>query len=123
MSDRYGTVILLSVPGPASTGMALATGLDGQYGRLVASVTETRQSQHIGDLFRGLAPPRSDEDRAAIGQEYTLGEGTVFYEDAEGSPVIGLRPDEDRAADWLDPTILYLLHEQSVVLTFVPSGG
>jgi hypothetical protein len=120
VSDRYGTVGLMA-PGQ-SYGDYLANYAfvdvhqvpEGERGQLRATVLETRDSGHIGDLFRGLFPTTPE-----VGEVIFLGAGTVFYEDDDGAPYIGLQPDEARSSDWLDPAALYRVHEQTVRLEFL----
>lgn len=85
----------------------------GARGYLVATVLETRQSDHIGDSFRGLSPstPR-------IGEEITLGGPGELFIEMDFAPVVGLRPDNDRETDWLNPKSLYRCHNQTVRLEF-----
>jgi hypothetical protein len=113
VSDRYGTVGLYT---SAMQGKVLTRGLEGRTGRLYARVTAQGLSEHIGDLFRGFAPPRTTDACPPIGSEHVLGEGTVFYDEVEGTVHVGLEPADGRDADWLDPETLYLLHEQEVEL-------
>ena len=125
-TDRYGAVYLIpdeegsdsmcAAPLPSTVDEAEARKFEGRKGRLFAKVTETRDSTHIGDLFRGIFPrtPKS-------GAEISFGSGLLFVEAApEGGVCIGLRPEDDRDADWLDPRALYDAHEQSVDLFFEP---
>jgi hypothetical protein len=122
-TDRYGAVFLMTggdslhelsgyVPIPDDAPVGLP-------GRLVAEVTATRQSTHIGDLFRGLYPQTPE-----VGERIVLGEGRLFCHTVErehSHPVIeavGLAPEDDRDTDWLDPQALYRAHEQTVRLVF-----
>jgi hypothetical protein len=136
-SDRYGRVGLQRVgPMPATT-EALAAGIEpgtlyptGDWillsgmeaalapGRLVAEVVETRQSGHIGDLFRGIGP-----STPAVGERVVLGEGRLFFEEEDEGWLVGLLPADGRADDWLDPRALYRVHAQTVRLYFEPSEG
>jgi hypothetical protein len=128
-SDRYGLVGLLGVfpidvdsalwqgvePGTSyPTGEYLPLPLSvarlaGRRGTLVATVVETRASGHCGDLFRGIYP-----STPTVGERITLGTGTLFVDDG----CVGVRPDDGRESDWLDPRALYRAHAQTVVLTF-----
>ena len=124
-SDRYGLVTLLSPPpdgtqrgGPmpvygATLPWAVALPV-GRRGRLIAVAVETRESEHIGDLFRGIGPTTPD-----VGEEIVLGAGEVFAQEIEGL-YVGLRPDDGRDSDWLDPRALYRAHDQTVDLFFEP---
>ncbi len=90
--------------------------LTGRRGELVAEVLETRESTHIGDWARGLGPETPE-----VGERLVLGQGTAFVEVAfDDADSIGLRPDDGRDEDWLDPGMLYRAHEQTVKLIFVP---
>jgi hypothetical protein len=119
ISDRYGTVTLDSAPdGRGRTPAAFTDPPLGTHGRMVAVVLDTRHSPHCGDLVRGLRPRTP-----TVGDEVALGIGTLFTEDI--GPVIteiGLRPDDDRAHDWLAPEALYRCHSQTVRLELRPSG-
>ncbi|WP_027578459.1 hypothetical protein [Bradyrhizobium sp. Ai1a-2] len=124
-SDRYGTVYLIqdgqtsltTIPSPSLIDRETARIFDGHRGDLVAVVKETRESTHIGDLFRGVSP-RTPE----IGQIIVLGSGALFSEPApEGGLMVGLRPNDGRSTDWLNIRALYDAHEQSVELNFHPT--
>jgi len=105
--DRYGSVNL-SRTVESERKIAL-TVLEGRHGRIIAEVRETRESRHIGDMFRGAYP-----QKPKIGERIVLGEGTVFGQ--AGS--VGLRPDDGREDLWLDIHALYRAHEQTVALVF-----
>lgn len=114
VSDRYGTVFLMpsgdSMYPPKATLPLIRTA---GKGKLVAEVTETRQSTHIGDLFHGYFPVTPK-----VGEEIELGEGELFYEDdPEVGDQVGLLPD-DEDGHWLNPPALYRAHEQTVKLYF-----
>ncbi len=122
-SDRYGSVFLmpegqnsLSIdPGEGTDAGRTYIGLtrvDGR-GRLIAEVLKTRQSTHIGDLARGLFPITPE-----VGDRFTLGEGTLWFLEEDWADQVGLTPFDDRENDWLDPTVLYRVHEQTVRLIF-----
>jgi hypothetical protein len=130
VSDRYGTVYLgvpfpehwterekYLAPGPALFRPLATDGLEGAVGRLEAEVTESRQSDHIGDLFRGFVPPRGG---LPVGSRRELLFTEVGVDGPARVPMVGLRPDEERSSDWLDPRALYDVHEQTVRLYFVP---
>lgn len=122
VSDRYGCVLLMhdgdSLIEPSGY-VHFDTSLAGTRGSLVAHVLETRDSTHIGDLFRGLFPQTPD-----VGETFRLGTGEVFLEQVDGNtPCIGLDPGDGRQSDWLDPRALYRVHEQTVRLTFEPARG
>ncbi len=124
LSDRYGTMFLMTdappsflhepcgyvaVPDDAPVGLP---------GRLVAEITATRQSTHVGDLFRDL-PAQTPE----VGERIVLGQGRLFRETVdreEGIEAVGCtpEPEDDRDSDWLDPRALYRAHHQTVRLLF-----
>jgi hypothetical protein len=112
-SDRYGTVFLLTGP-DAEDYVSFENAPVGQPGQLVAVVVETHRSGHCGDIARSLAPTTP-----TIGEEITLGAGTLFTDtDADlGVPTaVGLAPADHRDTDWLDPRALYRCHNQIVRL-------
>lgn len=109
ITDRYGSVGLWPETGEQT--LALDEACAGVRGRLVAVVIEARRSTHIGDLFRGLGP-----GDAKVGDRIELGIGTVFFESNDDCRYVGLRPDDGREHDWLDPEALYRAHSQTVEL-------
>ncbi len=116
VSDRYGSVFLMpegqnSMHHDDSANISLSRA-NGR-GRLIAEVIETRKSTHIGDFFRGFSPETPE-----VGDRLILGEGTLFFDTEDWGDQVGLTPDDDREADWLDPTVLYKAHEQTVRLLF-----
>ena len=127
ISDRYGAIYLIQEgansltesPTPSQVDGALTRSLIGMHGKLVAKVLETRESTHIGDIFRGISP-RTPK----VGDEITLGEGRLFTEPAdEGGIMVGVKPDDGRHSDWLQPRALYDAHEQTVELRFEPGAS
>jgi len=88
--------------------------LSGCLGTLKASVISTRQSTHVGDLFRSLKPTTPN-----IGEVIELGHGFLFYE-YHDILSIGLRPQKARETDWLNPQSLYRCHHQVIELYFQP---
>ncbi len=115
VSDRYGSVFLMP-EGQDSLNhgdpFVDLTRVDG-HGRLIAEVLKTRQSTHIGDFFRGLSPSTPE-----VGDRLILGEGTLWFLAEDFGDTVGLFPDDDRELDWLDPHVLYQVHEQTVKLSF-----
>lgn len=108
VSDRYGTVYLLSDL-ESNEVVGLTDTTEGKRGRLIAVVRETRTSRHIGDLFHGVFPEIPE-----VGQKVVLGEGTLFFQDE----LVGVRPDDGRQTQWLNLRALYEVHEQTVTLFF-----
>jgi hypothetical protein len=111
--DRYGLIHLNAIPdtahfSPASFDSAPV----GARGHLVAVVLETRRSPHIGDFARAVGP-----STPIMGEEATLGTGTLFIAPWRwGFSLIGVKPDENRSHDWMDPAALYRCHHQTVRL-------
>ena len=129
IGDRYGAVCLhkdMSSGEPDNVVDLDNKEIDGALGTLIAVILETRESGHIGDLFRGFQP-----GGAEVGDTIVLGRGNVFFTDSphnEGYDyewdVVGVKPadssvNRDRETDWLDAGHLYQCHEQTVELFFV----
>jgi hypothetical protein len=121
-TDRYGTIWLLpegssslTSDQPASL-VKYAREWDGEFGDIIAVVTASRESTHIGDLLRGIFPSRPE-----VGEIIVLGSGLLYFEPSlHGGHDVGLVPTDGRARDWLDVPALYRAHEQSVALYFHP---
>ncbi len=113
--DRYGVVALWPYDDERRNEPLPFTyePFEGLKGQLIAKVLEPRKSEHIGDIFRGFLPETPE-----IGEEIILGEGTVFYMQEDDRTYIGLKPDDGRKKDWLDPKKLYRAHAQYVELYF-----
>jgi hypothetical protein len=111
-SDRYGTVILHETAAgnkPVNLEMPSAP-----YGRFIAEVLESRRSYHVGDIFRAIYPAQP-----VVGARLVLGTGTFFCEEvSRGLTAVGVWPADGRDSDWLEPTLLYQAHHQTVRLTF-----
>lgn len=128
VSNRYGMITLGEENRSTSTShpptaflLDTVQSLLGRKGTLIALVKETRQSTHIGDLFRGIFPPPLGSVR--VGEEFILGTGTFFAVKiingtVEGTWGIGLVPRDLRVDDWLFVNALYATHEQTVEIWF-----
>lgn len=116
-TDRYGTVGLETEDGEDQVPMPKKLPL-GKIGELQAEVLETRGIGHIGDLFRGFQP-----SIPKVGAHIMLGKGGLFvdYQDWDGKRYhyVGLKPEDGRETDWLNPKALYKVHNQKVRLVFV----
>ena len=86
--------------------------------KITCRVIETRQSGHVGDLALGIEPSTPE-----LGEEIVVGVGKFVFDLAqfrgEGfyTPLgvgIGLCPSDGRKKLWLDPRVLYRLHDQTV---------
>ena len=115
VTDRYGCVSLNKGGGQDSEEEITDIKMDvgkfiGKKGTLTAKVISTRDSYHIGDLFRGLVPSKPEVDDGL-----TLGIGVLFIGEYNS---VGLEPEDGRESDWLDPEVLYQLHCQTVELYF-----
>jgi hypothetical protein len=122
VSDRYGMVYCAdsnsegkTINRTAKMHLEAIKSVAGQKGRLIAVVLKTRQSTHIGDLFRGISPVTPE-----VGEEIVLGEGKFVHEKNEyaDDEKVGLSPEDGRENDWLIPQKLYRAHEQDVNLFF-----
>lgn len=126
-SGRYGTVLLINLgtlhlnPDAA---VSFATAPVDTYGCLVAVVLAARPSRYRGDTARGFATATP-----AVGETITLGVGTLFTETmvieafgVVGNTVnrVGVRPDDGREIDWLNPGALHRAHDQIVRLEWRP---
>jgi hypothetical protein len=115
IGDRYGAIHLASQPWGEDY-VTWESAPAGQKGTLVARIIETRPSGHAGDWARGIGPSIPKP-----GDEIELGVGTLFAEVSDyGTPTIGVKPGDGRAADWMDPRALYRCHNQTVRLEFRP---
>lgn len=119
-SDRYGYVYLINSGDSKSAGPADYAALNVQEKhiglgvRLLAVVTETRRSTHIGDLYHCIFPTTPD-----VGETVVLGTGTLTVgRNCEGAPAIGVKPSDERQVMWLDIYALYRCHEQTVELRY-----
>jgi hypothetical protein len=82
----------------------------GERVRLTAQVTESRLSSHVGDLALGIEPAQPTQ-----GEVIDLGVGRLGAESGyDGRPDIFLRPEDGRGEFWIDPRLLYRLHDQTV---------
>lgn len=112
ISDRYGFIHLTpNVPADAIEAMA------GRRVSITCVVVETRQSGHIGDLFRGIFPSTPD-----VGERFDLGSGVLEVDRVDAALCFGLRPDDGRDSDWFDPHVLYRLHDQTVEIQVSPAA-
>jgi hypothetical protein len=122
-SRRYGAVALGTTDyrqqavEKAKLDTRVLTHLWGRRVRLVARVLVARESGHAGDAFLGIRPTTP-----ALGEEIEIGVGLLFTEPesdwAVGSIQFGLQPSDGRDELWLDPRVLYRLHDQTVEILY-----
>lgn len=126
-TQRYGYVALSDADYGQTTefdvtlDMAACEKLVGERVTLKAVVLRTRESGHLGDSLLEIRPTTP-----TVGEEIELGTGVfelthVDYEWAAGECGVGLRPGDGRKKYWLDPRVLYRLHDQTVRLVACPT--
>lgn len=125
-SGRYGTFFLAPsdleerVQRDVHLDVAALRALEGRNVRIALRILESRPSGHLGDQFLKVfpgAPP-------AVGSVIELAVGRLLladhsHHDARYHPTqvgIGTAPSDGRAELWLDPRVLYVLHDQTVEL-------
>jgi len=126
-SDRYGSVYCCDKNSEEATISPNAKmnrdvcleidKLENQKGKLIAVVTGTRQSTHIGDFANGFFP-----ETPALAEEIVLGEGTFIHDKnpyIDNCEMVGVLPDDGRKHQWMNGPALYRAHEQDVKLYFV----
>lgn len=119
-TDRYGSIVLDNtnydgnVNVEPSLDMNTVADLDGKKVKLTAVIVESRESGHIGDMFHGIFPSMPDVgERIEIGVGILGSESVVFG--AEGT-ALTLEPNDGRPTWWIDPHVLYRLHDQTIEL-------
>jgi hypothetical protein len=86
--------------------------LKGKRVEIIAVVTEARKSSHMGDMSLGITPSMPE-----VGARISIGIGVLdIGESFGGNTTVGLIPEDKREEVWIDPRILYTLHDQSVEL-------
>ena len=86
----------------------------GTTGTLVAHVIHadvTDRDREFGKRHPELRPPEP-------GERVVLGSGALFTEDNMGGPVIGVRPDDGRADNWMDSDAIFRCKGHLVRLEF-----
>ena len=86
----------------------------GAAGTLVAHVihvTATDDDREFGKRHPELRPPEP-------GERIVLGSGTLFTEKYGDGPVVGVRPDDGRAEEWMDSNAIFRCKDQLVRLEF-----
>lgn len=130
-SGRYGTFFLApsdlgeTLVRPVGLDVAALSALEGLHVRITLKVTESRASGHQGDQALKVFPGQPVKSGTVV----ELGVGRLILEDHTEFPVeshptrigIGLAPSDGRAKLWLDPAVLYHLHDQTVELFVKPT--
>lgn len=118
VTNRYGSIHLNDRPyegsaqASADVDVPTLTALDGKRVRIACKVIESRQSSHVGDKFLHLKPVQPD-----TGEVIELGVGFLSIQRAswDASVIeICLRPNDGREDLWINPRVLYRLHDQTV---------
>lgn len=117
-SQRYGFVFLcektyegLAKASP-TLNVDLLNKIEEKRVHLIAEILQARRSGHLGDAALNILP-----ERPKNGQVFDLGIGKFVTETCESTPLkvqFGLEPSDGRPTLWLDPRILYRLHDQTV---------
>jgi hypothetical protein len=118
-TGRYGTITLddtdfaETVKTPSHLDVSAIEQLCEQRVTLKAVVVESRQSGHAGDRFLDIYP-----STPLIGDTIIIGTGKLFVIPISwGNGLsIGLQPQDGREEQWIDPGILYRLHDQTIQL-------
>lgn len=115
-SNRYGSFTLTDSDYNNTTTVTpkvnIPDELLGKRVRVVCKVVESRKSGHIGDLFLNIFPSQPE-----VSEEIELGIGFLHATVCDWSPehlTIYLIPEDGRKMLWIDPRILYRLHDQTV---------
>lgn len=130
-SGRYGTFFLApsdlgeTLVRPVGLDVAALSALEGLHVRITLKVTESLASGHQGDQALKVFPGQPVEPGTFV----ELGVGRLILEDHTDFPVeshptrigIGLAPSDGRSKLWLNPSVLYHLHDQTVELFVNPT--
>lgn len=125
-SGRYGTFFLAPsdfeerVQADVHLDVAALRALEGRNVRIALRILESRPSGHLGDQFLKVFPGTPPD----VGSVIELAVGRLLLADHSHHNVryhptqvgIGTAPSDGRAELWLDPRILYVLHDQTVEL-------
>jgi hypothetical protein len=86
--------------------------LVGKRVKVSCRVLANRVSGHVGDLFLNIFPTTPE-----VGETVELGVATLALEPTDdGETQIVMIPDDDRDELWIDPRLLFRLHDQTVGL-------
>lgn len=119
--QRYGNVHLADSPYsgkltgiPFNLDLGALTPMLGKRVRITCTVTATRKSGHVGDQFLGIQPVTPNMGEVIVLGVGLLVVGIVKPWESRVTTSIGLLPEDCRSKFWLDPKILYRLHDQTV---------
>lgn len=118
VADRYGCIVLGQDPdfNRVVEWPEAIQDLEGTPGRMTFEITETRPSEHIGDLFHGVVPIEAE-----VGSVVELGDGYFFVgESGSWAKGVGVRPLSGESTLWMSLKGLYTAHEQEGILRFEP---
>lgn len=117
-SDRYGAFLLENTNYDTDASYSPVLNQDvfakykGKKVKLVAHILETRKSGHIGDAYLKILPSTPDVDA-----KIEIGNGIFDAEPQSWSHFkkqFVLKPSDGRNMFWINPEILYRLHDQTV---------
>jgi hypothetical protein len=114
-SNRYGSFTLCSKDYNETTTVEPflndLSGFQGKRVRIVAKIITARESGHLGDKILGIYPSMPE-----IGEEIEIGVGIFNCKESTWNNFneIFLLPNDGRNKFWIDPHILYQLHDQTV---------
>ena len=125
-SGRYGTFFLTpsdfqeTVRRAVHLDVEALRALEGRRVRIALRVLESRPSGHAGDqflqVFPGAPPPVGAVIELFVGRLLLVDHGEHSLRDHPTRVGIGAVPGDGRAKLWLDPRVLYVLHDQTVEL-------
>ncbi|HEX6369879.1 MAG TPA: hypothetical protein VF006_13250 [Longimicrobium sp.] len=125
-SGRYGTFVLAPsdfqehVQRDVHLDVEALRALEGRNVRIALRILESRPSGHAGDQFLKVFPGTPPD----VGSVIELAVGHLLLADHSHHDIryhptqvgIGTAPSDGRADLWLDPRVLYVLHDQTVEL-------
>lgn len=131
-SGRYGTFFLTTsdfeerVQRDVHLDVAALRALEGLNVRIALRILESRPSGHIGDqflrVFPGAPPPEGSLVELAVGRLLVADHSYHAVRHHPTQLGIGTVPSDGRSELWLDPRLLYLLHDQTVELLIEETG-
>jgi hypothetical protein len=127
-TDRYGGIMLchkvvdVNAGGDSATiNMNALLPFIGKRVHITAKVLVSKKSCHMGDHFRNIGPSKTP-----VGEVLDLGIGRLCdleYVTGRDQSIIFCRDGRERLNDWMDPHILYRLHDHVVKLTITDASA